>query len=75
MSGSTSVGRQGTTGTFQNTIAPKSAEQAMLVKQDEMIAKLNAILAAIAASSDGDTLQTALAAIGTTAIEAVKLVR
>lgn len=75
MAGSTTVGRLGSTGTFQNTIAPKSAEQAILLKQDEIITKLNAILAAIVASSDGNTLQTALAAIDTTALIAVKLVR
>lgn len=46
-----------------NTIRPKSAEQGMLLNQDAILDYLNAIAAAIASSSDGDTLQTALAAI------------
>lgn len=67
-------GRRGSTGTFTDTVPAKSAEQAILIKQDEIIAKLNEILAAVAASSDGDTLQTALAAISTTDIATVTLV-
>lgn len=63
MSGSTTVGRQGSTGTFQNTIAPKSAEQAMLIGQDAMVDAFNALLAAIAGATDIASLQTAAAAI------------
>jgi len=74
--GSTKVGRQGSTGTFTNTIAPKSAEQAMLLKMDEIIAKLALIQAAIEAATDGDSLYTALDTANIkAAIEAVKLVR
>lgn len=43
-----------------NTIRPKSAEQGMLLLLDEIVEKLNAIAAAIDASTDGDTLQVAL---------------
>lgn len=52
--------RQGASLKKTNTIRPKSAEQGMLLKQDEIIDKLNLILAAIEASTDGDTLQAAL---------------
>lgn len=50
-----------------NTIPNKSATQAILRKQDEIIEKMNLILAAIEASTDGDTLQ---AALDTAAIKA-----
>lgn len=71
----TDKGRMGTTGTFTNTVPPKSAEQAILVKQDEIIDRLNAILAAIAGSTDGDSLQLALNVPALVAlIEKVKLV-
>ena len=45
---------------FQNTIKPASGEQGILEKQDEIIDKLNAILAAIESATDGYTLFTAL---------------
>lgn len=66
-------GRRGSTGNFTDTVPAKSAEQAALIKQDEMIDKLNQILAAIAASTTGNDLQSGLAAIGTTALSKVKL--
>jgi hypothetical protein len=40
--------------------APYATTRAILTKQDEIINKLNLILAAIEASTDGDTLQSAL---------------
>jgi 2-hydroxychromene-2-carboxylate isomerase len=40
--------------------APEATVRAILTKQDEIIEKLNLILVAIEASTDGDTLQTAL---------------
>lgn len=72
---STVIGRMGDTGTYTNTISPKSAEQAMLVKQDEVIAKLNLILAAIAAAVDGNTLEAGLNVPAiTTQIKNIKLI-
>jgi hypothetical protein len=59
--------RQGRTLVKTNTIKPKSAEQGMLLLLDEIVEKLNAIAAAIEASTDGDTLQ---AALDTAAIKA-----
>lgn len=73
MAGSTTVGRQGKTGTYANTVAPKSAEQAMLVKQDEMIDRINALVAALAIAADITEVNAAAAAL--TALEKVKLVR
>jgi hypothetical protein len=71
--GSTQVGRQGSTGTYQNTIAPKSAEQAMLKKMDELIDAL----ATLTAKLDADTgiTDTDYAALITDTLEKVKLVR
>lgn len=61
--GSTQVGRQGSTGTFTNTIAAKSAEQGMLIQQDALITAMTALLAAIAGASDLATLQSAAALV------------
>lgn len=55
--------RQGRSLRKTNTIKPKSAEQGMLINQDALIDYLNAIKDAIDSSSDGDTLQAALAAV------------
>lgn len=56
-----SKGRKGNSvNRFIDTVKPQSAEQAILIKQDEIIDKLNAILAAIEAGTDGDSLFTAL---------------
>ncbi len=63
MSGSINVGRQGSTGTFTNTIAPKSAEQAMLMKMDEMIAAINALRAALASAADTAAINAAATAL------------
>lgn len=60
MAKSTSVGRKNRSGRYVNTIRPESAEQAMLKKQDEIIDKLNSILAAIEAATDAASLFTAL---------------
>lgn len=65
-------GRRGATGTFANTIAPKGAEQAMLIKQDEIIDQVNAALAAIAGAADFAAAQAAISAL--VAISKVKLV-
>lgn len=40
--------------------APEATVRAILTKQDEIIAKLNLILVAVEAATDGDTLFTAL---------------
>lgn len=61
--GSTQVGRLGSTGTFTNTVAPKSAEQAMLMKQDEIINRVNALTAALAAAADVPAINAAAAAL------------
>jgi hypothetical protein len=53
---STSKGRGKASSIKTNTIPNKSATQAILRKQDEIIEKLNLILAAIEAATDGDTL-------------------
>ena len=55
-------GRQGQTGTFTNTIKPKSAEQAMLVQMDAMVANWNGLLTAVAAATDVPSLQAGIAA-------------
>jgi hypothetical protein len=73
MAGSDKVGRQGSTGVFTNTIAPKSAEQAMLMKMDEMIDRLNALRAALETAADTAAINTAAAALAD--LEKVKLVR
>jgi len=73
MSGSTSVGRQGSTGTFANTIAPKSAEQAMLMKMDEIIDRVNALRAALETAADTAAINAAAAALSD--LEKIKLVR
>lgn len=75
MAGSTQVGRQGSTGSFANTIAPKSAEQAMLIAQDAMIDAINGIAAAVAASSDYATLKAGIAAAVPAALAKVALIR
>lgn len=71
--GSTSVGRQGSTGTHTNTIAPKSAEQAMLLKQDEIVDRINALVAALATAADTAAINAAATAL--TALVKTKLVR
>lgn len=65
--------RQGRNLRKSNTIKPKSAEQGMLQNQDAILDYLNAIAAAIASSSDGDTLQSALAAISESLPSKLKL--
>lgn len=55
--------RQGRNLRKSNTIRPKSAEQGLLINQDSLIDYLAAVAAAILASTDGDSLQTGLAAI------------
>ncbi len=71
--GSTAVGRQGSTGTYQNTIAPKSAEQAMLKKMDEMIDAIKALTAKL--DADATVTDTDYAATISDALDKVKLVR
>jgi hypothetical protein len=72
---STIKGRGKASSIKTNTIPNKSATQAILRKQDEIIEKLNLILAAIEASTDGDTLQAALdTAEIKAALEKVKLI-
>lgn len=71
--GSTQAGRQGSTGTFQNTISPKSAEQAMLMKMDEVVDRVNALTAALAAAADVAAVNAAAAALP--ALTKIKLVR
>jgi hypothetical protein len=73
MPGSTSVGRQGSTGSFANTIAPKSGEQAMLMKQDQIIDLLKALTAKL--DADAGVADTDYAALLTASLEKVKLVR
>lgn len=67
-------GRRGSTGTFTDTIPAKSAEQAMLLKIDELQAQLNSIIAAINASTSGTDLQSGLAALALAATKTIKLV-
>ena len=71
--GSIKVGREGSTGNYTNTIAPKSAEQAMLIKQDEMIDRINAIVAALAVAADTAAINAAASAL--TALTKVALTR
>lgn len=84
MAGSTSVGRQGSTGTFTNTIAPKSAEQAMLLKMDDIVdsvnamaTQLNSLVASLAGAADVAAINAAAAALTALAtnLEKVALVR
>ena len=65
-------GRRGATGTFTDTIAAKSAEQAMLIKQDEIIDRVNAVVAALAVAVDITAVNAAMAALAD--IVKVKLV-
>ena len=63
---------------FRNTITPESAEMGMLKKQDEIIAAINgltaAIDAAVALATDGNSLWAALAAAPVaTALKKLKL--
>lgn len=46
-----------------DTIAPGSAEQAMLKKQDEMIDAMNSLLASLASAADVAAVNAAAAAI------------
>lgn len=55
--------RQGKSLRKTNTIKPKSAEQGMLINQDSILDYLNAVAAAIAASTSGTDLQSGLFAI------------
>lgn len=55
--------RQGASLKKTNTIKPKSAEQGMLINQDALIDTLNAIKAAVAASTDIASLKTGVAAV------------
>lgn len=71
--GSTKAGRLGSTGTFQNTVAPKSAEQAMLIQLDSLVTAIQALTAKLDADAGvTDTNYTAL--IGAT-LSLIKLVR
>ena len=65
-------GRRGATGTFADTVPAKSAEQAMLIKQDEIIDRINAVVAALAIAADVPAINAAAAALA--AIVKVKLV-
>lgn len=71
--GSEKVGRQGSTGTFQNTISPKSAEQAMLLKMDELVVAIKALTAKL--DADAGVTDTDYAASISAALEKIKLVR
>jgi len=73
MSGSNSLGRlpAGRIAPLEDMSSEKVA--AMLSKQDETIAKLNAILAAIGAATDAASLYTQLAAVNTAPISEVIL--
>lgn len=57
---STLKGRGKASSIKTNTVPNKSATQAILRKQDEIIEKLNLILAAIESATDAATLFTAL---------------
>jgi len=48
--------------------APESMVRAMLTKQDELIAKVNVLLAAVETATDGNSLFTALDVAGTKAV-------
>jgi len=56
-------GRRGSTGTFADTVPEKSAEQAMLLKQDEIIDRINAVVAALAIAADVPAINAAAAAL------------
>ena len=56
-------GRRGATGTFTDTVPEKSAEQAILIKQDAMVDQINAIVAALAAATDITHINAAMAAL------------
>lgn len=71
--GSTKVGREGSTGTFQNTVSPKSAEQAMLMKMDELVDAVKALTAKL--DADAGVADTNYAALISAALEKIKLVR
>lgn len=73
MAGSTKVGRAGSTGTFTNTIAPKSAEQAMLLKLDELIDTLKAVAAQL--DTEGGLAGSSTYTNLVSALEKCKLVR
>jgi len=62
MSGSIKNGRSNPSGRFMNTIAQQSTEQAMLIKQDEIIAKVNALAAALATATSIADVNAAAAA-------------
>jgi len=53
--------------------APEKQVAAMLTKLDEMSDKMNAILVAVDAATDGDTLYAALAAAGLISVEKIDL--
>ena len=50
---------------------PSSASRAVLKKQDEIIAKLNAVLAAIDGAADGNALNTALQLVDLASVSVV----
>jgi len=55
--------------------APEQAVKAILTKQDEILTKLNLLLAAIKGAVDGNTLNTALQGVDLTALSEVVLNR
>lgn len=66
-------GRDPLNRTKTNTVVPKSATQAILMKQDEIIDRMNAVVAALAVAADIAAVNAAAAALP--ALEKVKLVR
>lgn len=73
MPANTTNGRSTQVRTKVNTVVPKSATQAILMKQDEIIDRLNAIRAALAVAADVAAVNAAAAAM--TDLIKVKLVR
>lgn len=70
MSNPESQGRTGApqNGAWTQTAAPKSTEQALLIQGDAHNAILNAIIGAIAASTDAASLQANLVALNLSAL-------
>lgn len=73
MPASTKNGRSSQKRTMVNTVVPKSATQAILMKQDEIIDQLNAIRAALETAADVSAVNAAAAALSD--LEKVKLIR
>ena len=67
-----SYGRRNASGVFTDTVPANSAEQAMLLKQDEIIKKINALVADLAVATNITDVNAAAAAI--VAIIPVKLI-